>query len=56
MFRSVTKAELGTGIFCSNISLAAKGKKLQMGGFIWRYGKGRKKIDVSFMVKLKKHV
>jgi hypothetical protein len=47
VFGSVTEAELETGIFRSNISLAAQGKKFQMGGFIWRYGKGRKKIDVS---------
>ena len=54
VFGSVKEATLQTGIFTSNISLAAKGKKLQMGGFIWRYGKGRKKIDVSFYVKAKK--
>jgi hypothetical protein len=56
VFGSVTEAGLETGVFPSNISLAAKGKKLQMGGFIWRYGKGRKKIDVSFYGKAKKHV
>jgi hypothetical protein len=47
-YSSLINAEKVTGIHHSNISLAAKGKKLQMGNFIWRYGKGRKKIDVSF--------
>jgi hypothetical protein len=54
VYGSVKEATLQTGIFGSNISLAAQGKKLQMGGFIWRYGKGRKKIDVSSYAKTKR--
>ena len=44
-YPSIKLAGIETGIQHSNISMAAKGKKRQMGGFIWRYGKGRKKID-----------
>jgi hypothetical protein len=44
-YSSIKAAEMETGIKHSNISMAAKGKKKQMGGFIWRYGKGRKKIN-----------
>jgi hypothetical protein len=47
IFNSIKEAEQATGIFHSNICLATKGKKRQMGGFIWRYGKGRKKISTS---------
>lgn len=50
-YSSILNAEKATGVRHSNISLAAKGKKLQMGNFIWRYGKGRKKINISFYYK-----
>lgn len=48
-YSSINQAEEETGIRHSNISRAAKGKNKTMGGFIWRYGSGSKKIDVSFL-------
>ena len=46
-YPGINLAAMETGIQHSNISMAAKGKKRQMGGFVWRYGKGRKKIDLK---------
>src|SRR5258708_34896970 len=47
VYDSVKAASDATKIYSSNISVAAKGKKLDMGGYIWRYGSGPLKIDVS---------
>jgi hypothetical protein len=47
-YPSIQEAANATGIDHSNISMAAKGKKMQMGGFVWRYGKGKKKISTQF--------
>ncbi len=53
IYNSVRNAVAVTKAYSSSIALVARGKKLQAGGFIWRYGKGRKKIDVSFYYKAK---
>jgi len=52
-FNSMQDAWKATGIHPSNIAVAAKGKKLSMSGFIWRYGKGPARIDVSAFKKAK---
>ena len=46
VYPGINIAAMETGIQHGNISRAAKGKNKQMGGFIWRYGKGKKKIEI----------
>jgi hypothetical protein len=53
VYPSIMQAEKKTGVMHSNISMAASGKKTQMGGYLWRYGKGRKKIHISFLSKMR---
>ncbi|HWK07113.1 MAG TPA: NUMOD1 domain-containing DNA-binding protein [Puia sp.] len=56
VYDSVKAASGATGIYSSNISIAAKGKKLDMGGYIWRYGRGALTIDVSAYHKSKQAI
>ena len=46
-FRSITDASLKTGIATSTIGNAVKGRLHTAGGFVWRYGKGIKKIKLG---------
>jgi hypothetical protein len=52
-YKSLKEAELNTGTHHSAIALVAKGKIPQRSGFIWRYGKGPAKIDISFYLEAK---
>ena len=46
-FPSITDAALKTGIRLSTIANAAKGRLHTAGSYVWRYGNGRKKIQMG---------
>jgi hypothetical protein len=46
-FKSIKEASKATGIYANNISAVTNGYWVTAGGYIWRKGKGKKKIDVS---------
>jgi len=56
IFSGINEASVKTGIHRTNLSGVARGLKHTSGGFIWRMGNGRKKIDVSYIADASKKV